>query len=259
VKAGPGIKDGLLLLVSGTFTAVGLLLLIAGRGGRGPIAVSTFFGMCTCIAVWSIVEKRRMAESLEVTRVEIVGSVPIPARQGIRWAMGIGLTVGGGVMAWSGGPIGAGFQAISLFLVAVGVVLMGLLATGRAGGQTLTFEPEGLRFGNRRGSFLVRWTNFARVEVIEFQSNPALVASVHDVGELVASAGGAGTPEGRKVARAVVQNRTWVGWDLFLLPYHFGIDAVLLAKAVASYVEDPSRRAELAPRRALSGGAADRP
>jgi len=35
------------------------LLLIVGRGGRGPIAVTTFFGMCTAIAVWQIAASPR--------------------------------------------------------------------------------------------------------------------------------------------------------------------------------------------------------
>lgn len=100
---------------------------------------------------------------------------------------------------------------------------------------------------------MLHWTNIGSIQVAEYHSNPAALICVVDVTDLVATASGADIEAARvSVRRAVEKNRTWAGCDVFLLPYHFGFDAVLFVKAVSGYVNDPGRRRELAPRPTLT-------
>ncbi|HSY23579.1 MAG TPA: hypothetical protein VK841_15740 [Polyangiaceae bacterium] len=247
MKPGPRLTDWLLLLGSLAFTVVAALLLVAGRDARGAIACLTFFGMCTAVATWILVLKLRMRASADAVRVSIVGGVAIPSRDSLRWIGGAGLAVGGSILVWSGAAIGVVFQGLSVFMAGAGVTLMVLLATKRVGGHSLTFSPEGLRVANGAESFVVRWTNLAAVDAAEFHSNPVVLLHVRDADEVVATAKGPDVERARRrVARMIQKNRGWVGCDVFFIPYHFGLDAVLLTKALAGYAAHPERRAELA-------------
>jgi hypothetical protein len=242
VKAGPRPSDWLLLLCTLVFTAVSVALLAAGRGGRGVIATLALFGFGTAVATWILLEKARMARSTRVTRIEIAGGVPIRARRVFRWIAGAALLVVGSVMTWAGGELGALFQGLSALIAVTGGVLLVLVATGRVANQTLTFERDGIRFGGfgaRNGSFMVHWTNLAHVDVVDFHGNGAVRIRLADVQELVRTA------RAMDAARMVAKNRAWLDCDVFLLPYHFGMDAVLFAKAVSAYAADPVRREEL--------------
>jgi peptidoglycan/LPS O-acetylase OafA/YrhL len=249
VSLGPRLQNWLLLVACLTLTAMGVILLCLGRGGRGPIGIIALFGSGTLVTVLQLAEHRRMRRSAEAVRVEVAGGVPIRAKQSLRLVAGSLCLVVGLVMTWSGPDIHPIFTWVSAFIALVGLALLVLLATKRVGGQTLTFEEEGLRFGQRWGSYLVRWTNVARVTATEYQNNPAALIWVCDAADVVASADGPDPTRARQhVERMVTRNRTWIGCDVFLLPYHFGLDSVLFTKAVASYAGDPARRDELGAR-----------
>jgi hypothetical protein len=247
MRPGPRLTDWLLLFGSLGFTVAMAIPLAAGRGGRDAIACLTFFGMCSAMATWLLVVKLRMRGSESAVRVSIVGGVAIPSRDGQRWIAGAVLALGGGILLWSGAAIGVVFQSLSVIVAGTGAVLMALLATKRVGGHSLTFSPEGLRIANRSESYLVRWSNLAGVDAAELHSNPVVMLNVRDAEELVASADGPDVGRARRnVARMLDKNRRWVGCDVCFIPYHFGLDAVLLVKALAGYAAYPARRAELA-------------
>ncbi len=254
LKYAPRFTDWLVLGISVAFTACFVFLLAVGRGGRGGIAGLVFFLMCTGVAVWVLVEKLRMQRSTAALRVEIAGSVPIRSKDSLRWIVGSVFLGAGSVMAWSGAAIGVLFTGCSLVIAAAGALLVVLLATKRVGGQFLMFEPEGLRIAERHSSYLLRWTNLAAIDVSDFNSNPAVRMHVVDADALASTASGTDVESARRaVLRTVEKNRRWAGCDVFLLPYHFGLDAVLFAKAVSGYAADPSRRAALAPKPRLGG------
>ena len=80
------------------------------------------------------------------------------------------------------------------------------------------------------------------MDVVDFHGNGAVRMRLADVQELALHA------RAVDVARMVAKNRAWLDCDVFLVPFHFGVDAVLFAKAISAYAADPARREELDPR-----------
>jgi hypothetical protein len=214
-----------------------------------------FFGGCAAIAVWTIVRKREMRASASALRVDVVGGVPIPMKRSTPAIMGASLVLVAATMLWGYRSMPIHILLCCLVMGGAGAALLVLLALGRVGGGTLTFEPEGLRITNAKGAYLVHWSNVTSAHAAEYHRNPAVLLRVRDVAKLVESATGPDVTAARaSVAKAVQRNRTWAACDVFVSTFQYGIDPVLFAKAVVEYAGDPERRGQLATRRGLPGG-----
>jgi hypothetical protein len=254
MKPGPTPRDWLLLAVSLAFVAMGALLVAVGRARRENVAGLVFFAGCAAVGVWTILRKREMSASASALRVDVLGGVPIPMKRSTPAIMGAALLLVGVTMIWGYRQMPIHVLACCVVMAAAGATLLALLALGRVGGGTLTFEPEGLRIASAKGSFVVHWSNVASAHAAEHYRNPAVLIRVRDVAMLVSSATGADVGAARaSVAKAVHKNRTWAACDVLVSPFLFGIDPVLFAKLVAKYAEKPERRGELAARRGLPG------
>ncbi len=246
-------RDWLLLLVSAAFTVAGLALWLAGRGSGG-LAAAIFFGACTGVAVWILRSKatagrQALDPGLEVRVGEGFGEVIVGSRRR-QWAAGVGLVVFGAALAWTGGPIGQGFVAVSWILAGCGAALLVALGLGFRAGHALVFAREALWIGGR-DRYPLHWDNIAGAEVFELQSNLLVRVHLHAPARAVDAAEGREGVAGR-VARAMATTQAMIGAPVMIHPGFFGVDPVVLVRALERYATSPGAREELRPRAAIT-------
>jgi hypothetical protein len=136
--------------------------------------------------------------------------------------------------------------ALGILVSFAGVGLLFLLLIGFVGSQYLSFEPQGFRVGDKWGSVLFTWENIRSVLPGEFESNQAITLWVRDVQALAATAQGNEERWGSEtILKNVARAQKWLGHDWMIMTGNYGLNATLLARAIATYVTDPSVRATL--------------
>jgi len=254
------LQGWLVLLISLGFVGVSLWLVIIGRGGTGPIATMTFFGACAAVAVWMISSRRRILRqgadpSLEVS---VRGGVPIPVDRRRMVAISAGLIIFGLVLAATGGPIGDDFVTVSLLIAGFGGLVGVLLAFGWRRGIALVFTPAGLRFQTPALAYLAAWGSIEEVSLRSMNSTPVIFLRISDPAALADAAEvrrGDPVRARAKLARRLEQSRGWFGGDLMIAPSNYGLDAIVLLRALERYADDPTARAELTEQAAVRGSA----
>lgn len=251
---GPGARDWLLLAISLVFVAMGAVLVVAGRGAVGATCV-LFFGACAAVAAAEIVRKRRAArqdaDPSLVARFE--PGQPLRAdRRGLGVRLG-GLAVFGALLAIVGRALGDGFVILCGLLALLGAGGLVALALGYTGGSTLRFTAEALEVAQRGASYSVPWDSIVAVDLAAINDQPLVRITVASVDELLARV--EPPAAARTVARAIGWNRGLCGADLTVVPRAFGVDEVVLLRALERYIGDPAARAELRESPALDGDA----
>jgi len=135
-----------------------------------------------------------------------------------------------------------------------GLALLLLYGSGIGGSEYLFFEKEGLRVGNAKGSFLAAWDNIAQVASGDYQSNAVVWVWFKD--PLAAAATGQG--QGKHwspgtVLKGFKTTGLLQGSDWMVMTWQYGVDAPVLAKALATYATDPVVREGLEKRLELPG------
>jgi len=231
-------RDRALVLVSGLFVAMGVLLL--GRDVRLAITTLTFFGACFAFAVGNYLQKRRFSR-YRITGARIVGGVRMrPSRiKTLLFAL-VALVVGA-VPLLVDVPAPLHVRG-ALWLVALsGGGLAIAVALGEAPVGFVQFDPPGVTIGYRGYAVQVPWDSISRIEAGEAAHHPALFIFLSDPNELAIE-----PPQARdRAARSLDTTRSWYGADLCLLPDQYGLDLPLLMRALERYLNEPSTRAEL--------------
>lgn len=144
--------------------------------------------------------------------------------------------------------------ASGAIFLAGGLSLLILSATGILGSHYLLFEPGGLKVGDRGGSLLIAWDNLAQIQVSEYKGNPAVYFWFKDPEALARTVEGPSKRWGQeKVRKQLKRSRDWLDCDWMILTWHYGLNPVLLAKAVLTYVKDPEVREGLRKHLELEG------
>lgn len=243
---GPRLRDWLLLLVSSAFTVAGVWMFT--RGDKEGLAIAAFFGLGTLVPVSSIVTKRRFVRNTRIGGDVEAAPGRIPEDRHVLYATGGLMAVAGALMVATGGGMGPLFVACSVLICGAGVVLFAGTAIGWLGDRWLAFEPEGLRIGSRRATYLVHWDNVAAIRLGELSNNAAVCLHLRDPSRAAATAG----PAADRVMKRFARNMRYTGFPILLLARHFALDAGLLARSLEGYVRDPARREALG-RRAIEG------
>lgn len=253
---GPGLRDWGLLGISLAFVAMGAMIVGSGRDGAIGAVCLLFFGACAAVAAAEIVRKLRAARqlgdpSLEV-RFEPGQQLRADARR-IGVACG-GLAVFGALLAVLGRELGGWFVGACGLLGLLGVGGLVALALGYTGRASLRFTADALWVGSGRAEYPVLWDSIVAVELGAIHEQPVLRIVVADVEALL---GRVEPPsEVRRVARAIGWNRGLCGADVAIMPRVYGIDEVVLLRAVGRYAGEPAARAELDERTPSDGDAA---
>ncbi|MEZ4453238.1 MAG: hypothetical protein R3B09_27495 [Nannocystaceae bacterium] len=253
------VREWLLLAISGVLTLMGLVLVIAGRGVG--ITVMIFFGACAGVAI--VVLRRRARASaqlgdpgLEVRVGDGLAEVLVDTRRRQRGA-GLGLMIFGPILAVTGAELGPSFVQISWLLGACGAVVLIALALGWRSGHALYFSDDALWIrGGSRLLYPLHWDNVAGVELFELQSNLLVGIALHDPARVVASvedpSGGEVTRARARLDRAMKTTRLLGMGHAMINPGAYGVEPVILLRAITRYARDPRARAELRPRSTLA-------
>ena len=140
---------------------------------------------------------------------------------------------------------------LAIVMIALTIVLF-LYKTGRAGNDFLLFHPEGFDVGRARQGFRIAWTDIAQVRAGEISGNAATLLWFTDAAAVARSASDSSPQAFEKLAKQFTACRKWQGCDWYVLTALYGLDAVLLAKAIERYRSDPGTHAELAPQKSLA-------
>lgn len=250
---GPKARDWLLLAGSLAFVATGALLVAVGRGGAVGVVCVLFFGSCAAIAAAEIVRKRRAARQDEdpslVVRFEPGRTLRADAR-GLVVRLGA-LAGGGALLAILGRELGTGFVIGCGLLALLGAGGLVALALGYTGRLALRFTADALWVEHRGVRYPVSWDSIVAVDLAAIHDQPIVRITVADVDALLARVEPPGAA--RTVARAIGWNRGLCGGDLTFVPRAFGVDEVVLLRAVERYAGDPAARAELREKPGLGG------
>jgi hypothetical protein len=229
------------------FTLAGVLMMIETANSREflpGLACTVFFGLCTFVFVqtlWARRQSRAHGADLSVTLQ--YGSV---LRMGKTRLILLALAVGvPGTLFFLLGHqendwIIAGAGGIAAL---AGIVLLALLALKAAGSAYIAFEKEGLRVGDSGGSMLMAWDNITRLITGEFNRNQMVFFWFKDTEALALSGKGTSrkwTQAG--ILKEIGGSRAVYGCDWGTLTGLYGVNAMLLAKAVVTYASDPKVR-----------------
>lgn len=254
-RRGPTVQDWLLLAVSLSFVTASVWLLLIGKGGTAPLAALAFFGACAAVAGWLILGKRRAHRLRSDPRfaVAVTGGVPIVADRRKVFTVSGGLLAFGLFLAATGAPIGTRFVVVSLVIAAFGGASLVALALGWRRGYSLTFTPVGLQLRSPSLVYLARWDAIA-VGLATVNDQPIVAVLLHEPSRLIADAEvvkGDPVRARAKLARQLERSMGWLGAHLTIAGSAYGIDTLVLLRAMERYVAEPHARAELEPRGAL--------
>ena len=231
-------RDSFGLAISALFVLAGVFVVARGKGPvLQTIWPAVFFALCGVVFAMNMLRRRRERQSATATSVSIVGGVRIPMHAGRMLTLGV--AVGGmGALIVAAQPREWGLRVCAYVMVAAGAAVLIGVATG--GQRTwIQFDPEGLRIAYRRFAFVVPWGDIESLSAGEMYRNPWVGLTLRRI------------PEDRQVQKMVRQTRGFYRCDIVIMPQLYGLDAVLLSKAIHRYASEPQTRAELAAKPAL--------
>lgn len=238
------------LRVLAAFSIMGLALLFAPspswQTGIGDLIIC-----CSALAQLLLRLRRRRVErdSASVSGVSVPGGVPVRERRSRYIALGVSLIVIGVVFAWAFRAGGRMPLTLGELIAASGVLCVALAPL--VGRRALQFDPEGLLVLERAFRFRVPWNEITAVRTSEWYGHSFVAVMVRDSSALVAVAHAQTARRGdaaSQLRRYLARQRAATGADLWIDAGLFGLDAVLLVRAIARYVSSPSARTELVAR-----------
>jgi hypothetical protein len=199
-------------------------------------AALAFFALCTLPATRTVLEGLRR-QRFQATRVDVVEGVPIRTGGGAYMpAIGIGLTVT--ATAFLASPVPWPILLCAVVMGAAGLWLLGMIVTGKLQQRFLRFDPDGLTVAESGFQYRIAWANVTGLAEFEY-------AGVAFVGIALAREDAVPVTPAARTAKALKlfdRNRRTMGPPVVLAPMHFGIDAEVLAGAIATRIDDDRRR-----------------
>lgn len=206
------------------------------------IVTIAFFGSCAAVAGVGIARKLWPAPAPE--RISIVGGVPIRPSRLLLGSIGAWLAVLGTVLLIFGWSYGVVFRWTALAILVPGCYLLVAVIARWLPATYLQFDPEGITFGHRGFSYLVRFDNLAGIAAAEMNRNPVLLMQLHQPDLIEAKPPASQMRALKQIARC----DRWHGVHIVVLAVQYRLDPALLAQALDRYINEPSARDELSVR-----------
>jgi len=251
----PGFRDWLLLI--GCTAFIGLTLFVWADGASTGMSIASLacWGLGVCVAVWQLVEKYRFQARAQSTVLTIAAppSEPIFIARMRYYLLGGGVAVVGAAFMVLANEVPLLIRLLGCGICVAGTILVLLLTFSSFGTQYIAFEPEGLRIGDCRWSFLLGWDNVAEFRILSISGNSLVVFRLADPSLLLASVEGRGDLAAwqRKLTKRINSTRSYRG-DVSVLPFMYGVDLTYFIRAIERYTRDPAARSELESRAAIS-------
>jgi len=250
--------DWALLLVSLLLAFGGSLGLLHPRGPNDRVIGLTCvvgFGLAALVFAGNLWRRHKDKDYRGIGPVTLAPGARLIIQKGRILLLGVVLTGFGTLGAYAAlldeEPLVAG--CAGLFGLG-GLTLLLLYGTGRGGSEYLAFEKGGLRVGNSKGSFLMAWDNIAQVVAGDHQSNAVVWVWLKDPEAAAATGKGEGKHwSPGTVFKGFKTNQLLQKSDWMVMTWQYGVDAPVLAKALATYATDPAVRAGLEERLRLPG------
>jgi len=245
-KRGPLIEDWTLLGLSLIFCALGVVLL--REDWRVATVTLAFFGGCALTFITVIRRKLRSVDPHDLS-VSVVGGVNIYAEGERLTPIAFGCTVVGCVLYFVGTEYPQLFRLMGAFIALVGLVLLAMIFLGLLSRRFIRFEPQALLLGEKTYRYQIEWDDIAAIVELEYANNPFVALRVADLERIRVE------PAQRRshLLRDITRNNDWFNADIVLNAHMFGIDAPVLAAALARYANDREARQELAIQRLTAG------
>jgi hypothetical protein len=247
----PSWKEWAMLAISLALALGGVWLAV--RAGNGPdrfkgIVCAAFFGLCASLSVRTLFNRRQSRQHESDLSVTLpYGTV---LRMGKLHILFLGIVIAViGVLFFLWGWLDSGWlkMGIGAFAALAGLAVLALTALGIAGTGYLAFEAGGLRLGDRSGSMLMEWDNFARLSIGEYNRNQMVCFWFKSLEALaLTGTGESGKWSQEGILREIGRSRPVFGCDWGIMTGLYGVNATLLAKALATYASDPKVREGLA-------------
>jgi len=246
VDTGPTTRDWLLFIGSCVFTAAGLAI-IALTGKASGYATAAFFGGCTALHAWMLFVKIKAEKETAISPTQALGTTRLQSRPSQFVALALGLCVLGTALGITQSETTETIGWVSWGIAAIGLAMLAWFLSGRLVTSFIELKPEGIRFVQKKYSFLLAWDNIAKLEPGKAVSHRAIFIKVNDLRELLESADYKGRVEQETLPLKVMleANQSYYKTDLLILPFQYGTNMAVLTQALKIYIEEPSRRTEL--------------
>ncbi|MCB1179906.1 MAG: hypothetical protein KDK36_20180 [Leptospiraceae bacterium] len=229
---------------------IGILMTIIQRNpkdfGNG-ISISLFFLMCAIVLFYSIYSDQKIKKELEIPieKISIEGGRKIYFSKFKIYSTGFILFISFGIISYFS-SINKIFTFITFGVSILGGVVIILALTGIIGKQFISFEENGLRIGDKKGSFLLNWDNFF-YSLEEWNNNHFIFFTIHNYNLIEWQEGSINKDKLlTSYYKAFGTNRNMMGCDYFFNPSHYGFSPAIFYRAVEIFVKDPHERFNLA-------------
>jgi len=235
---------GLRLLAFAAFTSAGVLMLFTSGDSMMSLMTVALFGGGLALEMAKLADDTTDVEAIQARRVLIQRDVVIRFRRMKFYCLSIYVILLGVLCVLAGNGDGNIILMICGGLMAAGGgALFVALILGYAGRMALAFGTEGLKWIDGDGSCLLRWDNLASVELAEMNRLKKILLSARAPHLLLESAESKkdATQFRSKLEKKIQQNRRWAQCDLMIVPLHFGLNGILLVRAMESLAkgDDP--------------------
>lgn len=230
------------VFVSVVFTLAGLSGLFLAHGSHDLIIGITyilFFALSGFSIFHRLVVRRQNQLFWEAPPKTLPKDAVFPMKRGQSFLLGTTILVLGILIILSGEytPNKALIWCGVVMVVGAGLLVL-LILTGLVGSLYLRFEKNGLRYGDRNGSFLVEWKNIQKVLPEEYFGNQCIWLQFRNKELLLKTVEGKSRFWKEKwISKGLKTTGVLMGCDYFIMTEMFGLNAVVLAQNIADRVK----------------------
>ena len=246
IGKGPTFQDWLHFVISLLFVSVGVFFLSQEPQNQKMYFVVIFFSFGLLVSIWTILRKRSIRADLGKGDITVAGHEPLFAKKGRYFLLGFGLLPVGLASILIGKNDSHSLLIIIGLIVLFASLFLFYICLFRLGKSYLQFEYSGFRVATKNISYLIHWNNIERVTPMEIADNDFLLIGLASKERLVSGIQKNTNPKYvNKMLKSFDRNLSMYGHEIWLNPFMFGTNVVILAKTMQRYIERPETRAEL--------------
>lgn len=240
------------ILLTSIFTILGIVLILFPKDDqmfRVGVLGSSFFGFCTLTFIYFYFSAKKFNKEInqDIIDIQISGEVKFLIDKRKLYFLGIIFFILGLVFIYADSKSLFAIS-VSIGLISLGVFVFFGTLFGLIGNEFLCFEFDGIKFGNRNYSYLVRWENIMNFSTGEYNSNSAIFINLinpEDCSRYLYVHKGNREKTIKKLFNIFSNNLAFVGCHVLILPQRFSLSTAYVFKVIEKYLQFPESRKEL--------------